>query len=159
MAYERVVEAENPEQARADLDAVDAWYGRCEARLLDPDREFIKALQASATQSLNWPRTLEDAVDRILRDSDAKQKALVASKKRKDLIEFHFSWGMGIRNGLGLWGGNRALLLSACGGSPCHPDDASMKIIEAVWERLQQPPNDSKSVGSGSVDANPARSN
>lgn len=32
--------------------------------------------------------------------------------------------------------GNDKLILSAC-GRPCHPDDASMKIIEALWQALQ----------------------
>ncbi len=29
------------------------------------------------------------------------------------------------------------LTVSAC-GQPCHPDDASMRIIEAVWQALQK---------------------
>lgn len=42
---------------------------------------------------------------------------------------------MGIRNAYGLWGGNQELIISACGGRG-QPDDASMRIIEAVWRRL-----------------------
>lgn len=67
------------------------------------------------------------------------QRCPVRSMPKDDLIEFHFGWGMGIRNAFGLWGGNEALLQScaeARGYPFIHPDDASMVIIEAVWERL-----------------------
>lgn len=139
-AYEDVASTEDAKKAEADLAAVDAWYARCKAKMLDEDREWIDIRAASAKESLTWPRTLQEAVDSIVRGSDPKDMAVVASKKRDDLIEFHMGWGMGIRNGLGLWRGNRALLISACGGEPCHPDDASMKIIEAVWEHLRKNP-------------------
>ena len=66
-----------------------------------------------------------------------KDKQLIRKTKKNDLIQFHFGWGMGIRNGFCLWGGNTNLLKSACGGSECHPDDASMRIIEAVWKKLR----------------------
>ncbi|WP_456753598.1 DUF6794 domain-containing protein [Bradyrhizobium sp. USDA 4461] len=42
-------------------------------------------------------------------------------------------FGTWIRNRYGLWRGNDKLILSAC-GFRCHPEDASMKIIEAVWQ-------------------------
>jgi hypothetical protein len=44
---------------------------------------------------------------------------------------------MGIRNHYGLWHGNSRLIEAVCGG-PCHPDDASIIIIEKVWDALQQ---------------------
>ncbi len=44
---------------------------------------------------------------------------------------------MGIRNAYGLWAGNKALLES-CGSANIHPDECSMTIIEAVWDRLQE---------------------
>jgi hypothetical protein len=33
----------------------------------------------------------------------------------------------------GTWRGNEKLILSAC-AFPCHADDASGKILEAVWD-------------------------
>ena len=87
-----------------------------------------------------WPASLDAAVGILLREMDDESRERIRGMKREELISFHMGWGMGIRNGFGLWGDNEALLLSACGGKRCHPDDASMKIIEAVWERLQQTP-------------------
>lgn len=82
-----------------------------------------------------WPATLDEAVDQIVSGLSDEDKARVRGTPREDLIMFHHGWGTGIRNSYGLWGGNNALLES-CGGG--HPDDASMVIIEAVWERLQK---------------------
>lgn len=59
-----------------------------------------------------------------------------ASHPERDLINFHFGWGMSIRNELGLWQGNKELLRS-CGSKKMHPDDASMVIIKAVRRKRQ----------------------
>ena len=83
------------------------------------------------------PATLEAAVEDIVARVSEQEKEVLRHTKREDLILYHHSWGMVIRNEYGLWGGNKALLLSACGGRMCHPDDASMKIIEKVWEMVQ----------------------
>lgn len=61
-------------------------------------------------------------------------KAKVKASKKEDLILFHHGWGTSIRNEFGLWRGNEELMRD-CHAD--HPDDASMVIIEAVWQRLQ----------------------
>jgi len=83
-----------------------------------------------------WPTTLDAVVKDILASLPDEDKEIVRKTKRNDLIMFHHGWGTGIRNYYGLWRGNDKLIESACGG-PCHPDDASMIIIERVWESLQ----------------------
>lgn len=82
-----------------------------------------------------WPRTVEQAVDMILERLPREDRERVKGTPREDLIMFHHGWGTGIRNEFGLWRGNDALLAD-CGGG--HPDDCSMVIIEAAWERLQR---------------------
>ena len=84
-----------------------------------------------------WPENVEAAVKLIIADLPEADRKTVRNTRKEDLIKFHFGWGMGIRNHYGLWRGNQKLIASAC-GKPCHPDDASMKIIEAVWAELQQ---------------------
>jgi hypothetical protein len=84
-----------------------------------------------------WPTTVEETVKDILSEMPEKDKELVRTTKKEDLIKFHHGWGTGIRNYYGLWRGNKKLLESAC-AKPCHPDDASMLIIEAVWSKLQK---------------------
>ncbi|UOV05155.1 hypothetical protein MUU75_19170 [Pseudoxanthomonas mexicana] len=83
-----------------------------------------------------WPTTIEATVADILSALSAEDKAELRSTKKEDLIMFHHGWGTGIRNYYGLWRGNTKLIEAAC-GKDCHPDDASMIIIEAVWSALQ----------------------
>lgn len=82
------------------------------------------------------PCTIEQAVTSILATMSVEDKQKVRATKKDDLIQYHHGWGTAIRNGLGLWRGNGELLADCKAG---HPDDASMVIIEAVWERLQKP--------------------
>jgi hypothetical protein len=84
-----------------------------------------------------WPETIEAATQKIISLLSEKDRLLVKEPKKENLILYHHGWGRGIRNSLGLWRGNQKLLLSAC-GKPCDPDEASMKIIEAVWVNLQK---------------------
>ena len=105
---------------------------------------FLLALGLSAASQASdllppekWPRTIEQAVVDILRDMPEDDKQRLRDTSSSDLIMFHMGWGMGIRNQFGLWRGNHDLMLSAC-GRPCHPDDASMLVIEAVWRAVQR---------------------
>lgn len=84
-----------------------------------------------------WPTSVAETVKDIVQQLPEKDKEVVRITKKEDLIKFHHGWGTGIRNHYGLWRGNDNLILSAC-GKPCHPDDASMVIIEAVWSALQK---------------------
>ena len=86
-------------------------------------------------QDPSWPKTLEEAADLFLNNITDDEKKQLQDTKRESLIHLHFSLGTTIRNKLDLWRGNEALLKS----SGCdHPDDCSIKIIERVWEKLQE---------------------
>jgi hypothetical protein len=59
---------------------------------------------------------------------------------KHELIRFHHGWGQAIRNGLGMWRGNTALVKSCSEHRDDgfeFPDNASMALIEAVWQHLQ----------------------
>ena len=84
-----------------------------------------------------WPTTVQGVVKDILTRLSEKDKATVRNTKLEDLIQFHHTWGMAIRNYYGLWRGNDAVIRDACGRA-CHPDDVSMLIIVAVWRQLQK---------------------
>ena len=99
---------------------------------------FLFSIPSFANEA-NWPKTLEEAVSEIVSSLPAEDRERVKNTEKADLIKFHHGWGTGIRNDFGLWQGNKALRESAC-GKPCHPDDASMIIIEAVWRKLNETP-------------------
>lgn len=82
------------------------------------------------------PRTVDQAVERLLSELSEDDLAMIGSTPREDLVDFHFSLGMPIRNEFGLWGGNFRLLLSIGEREALHPDIASHFIIVALWEHL-----------------------
>ena len=83
----------------------------------------------------NWTTTVEATVDDIISNMSKKEIKRIRNSKKEDLIQYHFGWGTEIRNYYGLWY-NQKLREDAC-GKDCHPDSASMIIIEKVWEKLQ----------------------
>lgn len=99
--------------------------------------ETPAATPHSVVERDTWPLTVDAAARQIVAALDDESKARVRGTPKDQLIQFHLGWGMGIRNSLGLWRGNDALLESCGRGSRVHPDECSTVIIEAVWELLQ----------------------
>jgi len=81
--------------------------------------------------------TIDEAVQILFAESSEEELKLLTSTPEEDLILYHHSYGNYIRNSFGLWSGNTALLISVC-GEQCHPDDASMKIIETLWQMARE---------------------
>ena len=80
----------------------------------------------------NYPKTIAEAVDRLLSTLSEKDKEAIKNTAKDDLIGLHFSLGTYIRNAFGLWKDNKELV-EACGQSyPIFfPDSVSEVIIEA----------------------------
>ena len=87
-------------------------------------------------EKAGWPKTVHEAVPGILEKMSEDDKTLIKETPKEDLFKFHHGLGTSIRNQLGLWKGNDDLLKSACNNEICHPDTASMVILEQVWKTL-----------------------
>lgn len=90
----------------------------------------------------DWPKTVDEAVDRLVATLSEARKRQLRELPKGELGRTHHGLGMTIRNIFGLWQGNRALLNSCAAreGYPSgmlHPDDVSIVIVRALWERLQ----------------------
>ena len=96
------------------------------------------------------PRTVAEAVARLVLAIGQAEKDEIAAKPEDELIDLHFGLGTYVRNEFGLSLGNCALLADcqrtrleghadAAEGMPVSisPDDASMLIILALWRRLR----------------------
>ena len=79
------------------------------------------------------PKTLTEAVERLLSELSDDDKKLIAEMPEEDLDQFHMTWGTGIRNSW-LWGNKK--LLESCG--TLLPDSASSAIVSAVWMALNR---------------------
>lgn len=102
-------------------------------------RHKPKAKHAALPQPPFDLNTYDGVVADLLSRLDAKAKSVLREIERDELIRFHHSWGRGIRNEYNLWS-NEALVKS-CGKHRgrdgwIHPDDASMIIMEGVWDVL-----------------------
>jgi hypothetical protein len=90
----------------------------------------------------DWPRTVDEAVDRLISVLSDENKQVIRDNTEGNLIDYHFGLGMYIRNQFGLWAGNKALLESCVAqrghALVSHPDYASAIIIEALRRRLWQ---------------------
>jgi hypothetical protein len=80
------------------------------------------------------PQTVREAVEVVRGWLDEENRRELAYMAEDDLILLHHGLGMGLRNGLGLWGDNPRLLAD-CG--KVHPDDCSSIIIGALHRRLR----------------------
>jgi len=80
------------------------------------------------------PKTVDEAVNRLINVLDDEHKQFIATMREDDLIDLHFSLGIEIRNAFGLHDQGSPLLKSL--GLFVHPDDASGVIITKLWERL-----------------------
>jgi Domain of unknown function (DUF6794) len=81
-----------------------------------------------------YPKTVKEAVALILSEMSLRDKLIIRNTKKEDLIKFNLSWGSEIRNHCGLWD-NDVLMRDI---SEFHPDGASLRIMEAVWDELQK---------------------
>ena len=82
------------------------------------------------------PKTVDEAVTRLISVLDNEHKQAIAMMQEDDLINLHFSLGIEIRNAFGLHDQDSPLLKSL--GYFVHPDDVSMVIINALWKKLTQ---------------------
>ena len=79
----------------------------------------------------NWPKTIDEAAERLLTELSEKEKERLKNTPEDELIVFHFSLGIFVRNHFGLWAGNLCQ-------SAMHPDDISSAIIKRAWEKLHE---------------------
>ncbi len=83
-----------------------------------------------------WPKTVDQAVDRLLRDLTRQEMELLCSGK--SAVEW-YSFGQSVRNNFGLCQGNQELLRSCGVENELVPADAaSSVIIKRLIQSLEQ---------------------
>ena len=81
------------------------------------------------------PTTVAEAIQYLYSQLDEENRTQLKAMPRDELIKLHRGYGMGVRNGLGLWGQNKALL-SDPELQGMFPDDISHYLIEKLWDSL-----------------------
>lgn len=103
-------------------------------RLTDYDRkELLDKLPIS-------PKTVDEAVVRMLSDLDLNTKTKIAHMELYDLHNLHLELPVYLKDAFGVWYGNKELLAdcrTTSGESIRDEDEATFVILKALWERLR----------------------
>ena len=89
----------------------------------------------------NVPKTVEEAIDRLMEELPLKDKTKIAKMDKSDLTVLHMTIGPHIRDEFELWKGNDELLESCrklSGQDELHMDTVSEMIIDLLWARLRR---------------------
>jgi hypothetical protein len=87
------------------------------------------------------PKTVGEAVKRLISEMPLKDKVTVANMAESELSLLHTNIGEYIRDEFGLWSGNQDLMTSCCffaKKEKVHEDEASLIIIRELWKRLRE---------------------
>ena len=91
--------------------------------------------------SKKLPKTVDEAVKRLIFELPLKDKTTIANMAKKDLVTLQTTLGAYIGNQFGIWSGNQELMKSCefISGDELLPTDfAPNVIIELLWNRLQE---------------------
>jgi len=114
---------------------------------LDIVQDNMPGLLKSPSESKNrlegllLPRTVDEAIERLISEMPLKVKVILANMKEVDLISLHPTLGLYIRDKFGLWSGNEELMESCgslMGEKKINEDSASQFIIRKLWEKLRE---------------------
>jgi hypothetical protein len=86
------------------------------------------------------PKTVDEAVNRLIADLDLKAKVTIVNMDLDDLVNLHSNLFTYFKNAFGLWSGNNELMAScrAISKTPVKDQtDATAVIIGVLWKKLQ----------------------
>lgn len=105
---------------------------------MSPDK---KAELDKIKQSAPLPKTVDEAVKRLISEMTLKDKTIIANMAETELSLLHANLGEYIRNEFDLWSGNQDLMASCrffARKEEIHEHEASSIIIRELWKRLME---------------------
>jgi hypothetical protein len=117
---------------------------------LGESRDTHARPRARPSSGRAWPRSVDDAVERLLVGLSPQWKETLRGTTRERAQGMNLTLGLAIRNAFGLWRGNRALLADCArqrdglshsepvGGGRIDADAASAVILGVTWDRLHE---------------------
>jgi hypothetical protein len=87
------------------------------------------------------PKTVEEAVDRLISDLDLEARVKIANMDLDDLVNLHSNLHIYFKNAFGVWSGNKELLADcrSISNEPIYnEDDATVVIIGVLWQKLHE---------------------
>ena len=87
------------------------------------------------------PRTVDEAVNRVIEDLDLRDKVSIANMDLDDMVNFHPHLHVYFKNAFGLWSGNKELIEScrAISKEPVRDEnDATSVILGVLFKKLHE---------------------
>jgi hypothetical protein len=87
------------------------------------------------------PRTVDEAVERLIRELSLKDKTNIANMTENELMTLEFTLGSYIDSEFGIYTGNRQLRFSSkllSGDVHLDPDSVKPLIIKELWKQLRE---------------------
>jgi hypothetical protein len=94
----------------------------------------------SDSEPIVIPEDIAAAMAELDRMLPADMREKIRRAKVEDMVEFHMSLGMWMRNNWELWGGGSPLASYFNGLGLHHPDDMSGVILDSYWRHLHGQP-------------------
>jgi len=134
--------SEDSEIYVATIEVLEKAYNLSESkdkpRTLDP--AYIESLLEQKPASNDYPKTVEEAIGRLISELPLKDRTAMANMAAGDVASLNYTIGNYIRGTFGLAEGNEALMVSCRLVSKMDvPDEdhASMVIVNELWKKLQ----------------------
>ena len=87
------------------------------------------------------PKTVEEAVDRLISDLDLEARVNLANMSLDELVNIHSALHIYFKNAFGIWSGNKELLAD-CRSISEEPiyneEEATVVILGVLWQKLQE---------------------
>jgi hypothetical protein len=87
------------------------------------------------------PKTVEEAVDRLISDLDLEARVKIANMSLDELVNIHSALHIYFKNAFGIWSGNKELLAD-CRSISEEPiyneEEATVVILGVLWQKLQE---------------------
>ncbi len=128
--------SEDPEIYQRTMDIIESVY-----HLDMVDENLFNLEKELAKQQLNPPKSVDEAVKRLISELSLKDKVSIANMTFAELDSLDPTLGEDIRFEFGLWNKNE-FLMDSCrlisGDTHLTPNSASKIIIDALWENLRK---------------------
>lgn len=103
--------------------------------------EAMKLRKNIGLSTAKQPKTVQEAIEKLISDLPLKDKMIIANMGKGDLIKLNTNLGKYILDKFGLGSGNENLVESCLAQAdyPLHDeDDAAAVIVKELWQNLRQ---------------------
>jgi hypothetical protein len=108
---------------------------------LEDKKSTAQARQSTKEKATQFPRTVQEAVDRLLNELSFKDKTTIANMAEVELSVLDSTLGEYIRNEFNLWAENHPLFGSCCflaKKDHLSEDEAAFLIMTELWKKLRK---------------------